>query len=326
MSQTAKNARPRRARLSAVRLALVGAVITGGWTPAQPKRVGVEAATADDVVSRVERLEQEVTALRQVLTYVLQDQQQKATLFLQLLSTGAPGAPKLVGLRDSVAPAIPTEGASGASTSTPTPSANPKAATSLKSAQPVITGVVSSSSGLLPPGTHVYFEDQSSGPARNKTLEIRQQDKQFVPAAAVVQRGTRLIFPNYDAVFHNVFSPSPGNSFDLGSYQAGEKARSTVVSKPGVVEIFCNLHSRMSASVLVVPGAVFTAVDAQGRFRLEGVPPGKRTIGVWAPDAEPVSKVVDVGLETTEVKLSIEPGGSKAHLNKHGQPYGSYGE
>jgi plastocyanin len=293
---------------------------------AQNKRVEKPAGDAD-LAAQVARLQQEVSSMRQVLTYLLQDQQQKATLFLQVLQGSGAPAPKPLGLGDSsgsvavageVAPASPAPASGGSPAGKPTA---PIAKTA-----PTLTGVVTSSTGTLPTGTFVYVDDASAGAARNKTLEIRQQDKQFVPSAAVVQRGTRLVFPNYDAVFHNVFSPSAGNSFDLGAYQAGEKARSVVVSKPGVVEIFCNLHSRMAASVLVVPGPSFAAVDAQGRFRLEGVAPGKRTLVVWAPDAEPVSKSIEVGGDVTDVKLSIEPGRSKTHVNKHGQPYGSYGD
>ena len=39
----------------------------------------------------------------------------------------------------------------------------------------------------------------------------------------MVQTGTSVVFPNFDSVYHNVFSNSPRNSFDLGTYQAGEK-------------------------------------------------------------------------------------------------------
>src|SRR6478735_6502272 len=87
----------------------------------------------------------------------------------------------------------------------------------------------------------VYVEDVR-GPLAKGQFEIQQKDKQFQPRVAVVQRGTTLTFPNYDAVFHNVFSVSPGNSFDLGTYQAGEPAKSAVMTAPGVVDIFCNLH------------------------------------------------------------------------------------
>lgn len=306
---------------------LIAGVLLGSAVALAQTGKGEGPNSEAELAAQVARLEQEVASMRQVLTYLLQDQQQKAALFLQILQ-GAGGAPvpKAIGFGGESAPVTGSANVVVAGTTpAPAPVSSASRNQPIPKAAPVITGVVSATSGALPPGTHVYL-DEGTGLAKNKSLEIRQQDKQFIPSAAVVQRGTRLVFPNYDAVFHNVFSPSLGNSFDLGSYQAGEKARSVVVTKPGVVEIFCNIHSRMAASVLVVPGPIFAAVDGQGHFRLEGVAPGKRTLVVWAPDADPVSKTVDVGTDLTEVKLSIAPGRTKAHVNKHGQPYGSYGD
>ena len=60
-----------------------------------------------------------------------------------------------------------------------------------------------------------------------------RRGKQFNPRVAVVQTGTDLVFPNFDAVYHNVFSNSPRNSFDLGTYQAGDKARSVTAHRSG---------------------------------------------------------------------------------------------
>src|SRR4029078_3813983 len=109
-------------------------------------------------------------------------------------------------------------------------------------------------------------------PARGHSLDIRQKDKQFSPQVAVVQRGTTVVFPNMDAIFHNVFSPSGKNAFDLGSYRSGDTPRSVVLTTPGVVEVFCNIHARMNATVLVVPNATFAKVAPDGTFRLENVP------------------------------------------------------
>ncbi len=322
MRQTSKT----RFRLGGRSISVAALALVSVAAAAQNKR-GDKPASESDLSAQVAQLQQEVASMRQVLMYMIQDQQQKATLFLQILQGSGATTPKPIGLNDLSAGAnVGGDAMAVAPTRVSSPAVTARSTTPVPKPAPVISGVVTSSSGTVPPGTHVYVDEPATGMAKNKTLEIRQQDKQFIPAAAVVQRGTRLVFPNYDAVFHNVFSPSPANSFDLGAYQAGEKPRSVVVSKPGVVEIFCNLHSRMAASVLVVSSSVFAAVDGQGRFRLEGVQPGKRTLVVWAPDADPVSKVIDVGADLTDVKLSIEPGHSKAHVNKHGQPYGSYGD
>ena len=163
-------------------------------------------------------------------------------------------------------------------------------------------------------------------PARGRTLEIKQKDKQFSPRVAVVQRGTSVVFPNLDAVYHDVFSTSGRNSFDLGAYRAGETPRSVVLGTPGVVDVFCNIHSRMNASILVLPSALYAKVGADGNFRMENVPVGTRKLVVWSPTAKPAQGKVDVTAAGGQASFTLEEQPPSAHLNKLGQPYGSYKE
>jgi plastocyanin len=204
-----------------------------------------------------------------------------------------------------------------------TPAPKRRAATPTGPSAPV-TGQVNVKGGKSS-DVFVYVEDVRAPMARG-SFEIQQKDKQFQPRVAVVQRGTTLVFPNYDAVFHNVFSVSPGNSFDLGTYQAGDAAKSAVMTAPGVVDIFCNLHSRMSASVLVVPSALYAKVGADGRFRIDNVPVGNHRLVAWTPNGTPVSQSVEVGTGGGEATLSLEVAEKATHTNKYGQPYGSYGD
>jgi plastocyanin len=168
------------------------------------------------------------------------------------------------------------------------------------------------------------MENVKSPPAHGKTVDIAQRGKQFVPEVMVVQRGTKVAFPNYDTVFHNVFSPTPPHPFDLGSYRAGEGAKAVEMTSPGVVEIFCNMHSSMHASILVVPSPVYTRVDPDGSFHLEGVPVGTRTLVVWGPHSKPVKQTVEVRPSGAEVTVVLEARPAIAHNNKFGQPYPSY--
>ena len=83
--------------------------------------------------------------------------------------------------------------------------------------------------------------------------------------------GARVRFPNNDPILHNVFSTAKEASFDLGLYgrSDGENYR---FSQPGVIRVYCNVHHAMVAHVLVMDTPFFTKPDAQGRFRLVGVP------------------------------------------------------
>jgi plastocyanin len=163
--------------------------------------------------------------------------------------------------------------------------------------------------------------------AKNSTLTIKQVNKQFVPRLAVAPRGTKLELPNEDSIFHNAFSLSPGNTFDLGTYRSGDQPGSVTLVTPGVVKIFCNIHSQMSASVLVTPSTLFAQVKPDGTFRISGIPPGRHQIAAWTPSSEPVLRDVDVqpgDNEPVTFTLNGKPG--QAHTNKYGQPYGSYAE
>jgi plastocyanin len=173
------------------------------------------------------------------------------------------------------------------------------------------------------PVAYVFVED-IRGPATPGKVVIEQVRKQFAPPWAVVQRGKTIEFPNLDNIYHNVFSLSSGNSFDLGLYSSGGEPKSHVFNDAGVVDIHCNIHPNMSASVLVVPNRYFAKVNANGTFELSGIPAGKHKIAAWAPGSKLSSDwvVVDAG-GAAEVNLRLESK-TGAHTRKDGRPYGSY--
>lgn len=186
----------------------------------------------------------------------------------------------------------------------------------------VISGKVAKSSSE--PVAYVYVENVRGRLVSGKSVQIEQSNKQFRPRWAVVEKGTTVGFPNKDNIFHNVFSRSPGNTFDLGLYRKGESAKSHRFIRPGPVDVYCNIHPRMSASILVVPNRYFAKVKPDGSYTINGVPPGKRKVVAWAPSSEPNVAWVDVqDGQTTALDLKLT-GRRKAHKNKLGRPYGSY--
>jgi len=109
--------------------------------------------------------------------------------------------------------------------------------------------------------------------------QMGQHDKQFSPLVLVVQTGTAVLFPNFDTVRHHVYSFSPIKSFDLKLY-SGTPAEPVVFDKPGVAELGCNIHDRMSAHIVVVDTPQFGKTDAQGQLKLD-LPPGDHTLRLW---------------------------------------------
>ena len=110
--------------------------------------------------------------------------------------------------------------------------------------------------------------------------KIDQRNAEFFPHVLPIRVGTVVDFVNRDNVYHNVFSLSPAKKFNIGRRPTG-KAVPVVFDKPGVVEIFCDIHSNMAAFVLVLENDYFTLPDNDGNYIIEHVPPGVYTIKAW---------------------------------------------
>ena len=108
-----------------------------------------------------------------------------------------------------------------------------------------------------------------------------QRGQQFLPRLLAVPVGTVVVFPNNDTTFHNVFSLSRVRTFDLGRFAPG-RTGSVRFDRPGIVPIFCDIHSHMSAYVLVFGHPYFAESDADGRYEIADVPGGEYSLAVWS--------------------------------------------
>jgi len=288
------------------------------WARAQDGGKASSEAAGPPTRAEFTKLQNDVREQRQLIIQMMQTEQQRYDMLLRLLQ-GQGGGTAVPGL--SAAPAATGE---PAAPDTAAPRQPAKASTKTAAAEHrpgSIEGTVTVPGGSAD-DVYVYVENVKTPLAHHKVFEIKQEGRQFNPRVAVVQTGTNLVFPNFDSVYHNVFSNSPRNSFDLGTYQAGEKPRSVTVSGSGVVEIYCNIHQKMSAKVLVVPSVLYTKVHADGTFRIENVPPGLRRVVAWSPDAKAASQKVAVN-GPTQVSFTLSHEDDGAHSNKFGQAYGS---
>jgi plastocyanin len=142
---------------------------------------------------------------------------------------------------------------------------------------------------------YVKAKPTAAAPAR---AVIRQVNEEFVPRVAAVTVGSVVEFPNDDLIFHNVFSLSKAAEFNLGRFPRGASKRQTF-HKPGVVKVFCQLHSHMNALIRVFDHPYFAVPDKDGRFSIANVPAGEHQVVAWH------ERIGDV---TTSV--TIEPGRS----------------
>jgi plastocyanin len=127
----------------------------------------------------------------------------------------------------------------------------------------------------------IYLKDAAfRGTLPTATAELRQEHETFIPHVLAVTKGSAVDFPNDDAIFHNVFSLSSAATFDLRRYPRGQ-SRSQTFAKAGIVKVYCNIHSHMSATILVLDNPYFAIPGLDGGFELKNVPTGQYTLIGW---------------------------------------------
>jgi plastocyanin len=133
-----------------------------------------------------------------------------------------------------------------------------------------------------PPLAVVYLAGYFPKATARPTRQIAQKDLAFLPPLLPVKVGTRVEFPNLDDTYHSIFSYSPAKRFDLGRYRPDERPiPSEVFDTPGLVTLRCDIHEHMRGLVLVLNTPYFVLTDAEGRFRLSGLPSGHYTLKAW---------------------------------------------
>jgi plastocyanin len=169
----------------------------------------------------------------------------------------------------------------------------------------------------------VYVVGFTEPPPVTSTMpKVTQHDRKFVPDLLAITAGETVSFPNDDPFLHNVFSQSPARKFDLGSFKRGD-SKEKPFPDPGVVDVYCNIHPEMAATILVLPNRAHTRTASNGAFAIDSVPPGQWTVFAYTRRAlRPVSAKISItaGAETT-IELSLARGGDADHVNKYGEKY-----
>ena len=164
--------------------------------------------------------------------------------------------------------------------------------------------------------------------AHPQRQQLVQHHKSFSPHLLVIQAGSPVEFPNRDPFFHNVFSLFEGKRFDLGLYEAGS-SRTLVFDRAGICYVFCNIHSEMSAVILVLNTPYYAISGRKGEIDIPNVVPGVYEMHVWHERASAeVLNALTRRLTVTEAApsfgvLRIEEQAStlQSHKNKYGRDY-----
>jgi plastocyanin len=153
----------------------------------------------------------------------------------------------------------------------------------------------------------VYFEAAPRGAFEDREsarVSLDQRRETFVPHVLAITAGTTVDFPNHDRTYHNVFSLSKAKRFDLGRYAAGT-SKSVRFDRPGIVRVFCDIHSHMNASILVFGHRFFAITDDLGRYEIDRVPPGTYLLSAWFEGAVREQRSLTVTADTRAIDLDF---------------------
>ncbi len=116
-----------------------------------------------------------------------------------------------------------------------------------------------------------------------KAQYLNQKDQQFVPSILPVSAGGTVRIQNSDPVYHNVFSLTSPNKFDVGRRPKGEHF-DVSFEKPGVVDVFCDIHSNMYAIIYVLPPNTisWTKIKSGDSFIFSDIPDGDYELTFYA--------------------------------------------
>lgn len=160
------------------------------------------------------------------------------------------------------------------------------------------------------------------------TATMLQKNKAFSPHVLAITVGTSVDFPNQDPIFHNAFSSYSGQIFDIGLYPPGS-TRAVRFTREGIVRVFCNIHSSMSAVIDVLATPYFAATKKDGSFVIANVPQGDYQMNVFHERATEATlrafshriSVPQDGLVLPSMEISEAGYLPIPHTNKHGRAY-----
>jgi plastocyanin len=171
-------------------------------------------------------------------------------------------------------------------------------------------------------GVVVYVTGYSE-PSPPQEAVLEQENERFLPRVLPIVAGQTVSFPNRDRFYHNVFSVSSVEPFDLGQYKSSDPPRTQTFTKPGLVPVYCNIHPQMISYVVVLENPAFAVTGEDGAFELRGVRAGPITVNAWLPGAQRVSKEITLaaGAEATVALELAQTQTTAPHTRKDGTPY-----
>jgi plastocyanin len=135
---------------------------------------------------------------------------------------------------------------------------------------------------------------------------IDQVDCVYVPAALIVPVGKEVTIKNSDAILHNVHTtPFDNPPLNVAQPATEPEIKSPAFTIPEIIEVGCDVHKWMHASIVVVDNPYAVVTSADGSFTLTDVPPGEYTVEVWHPELGTQTATVTVA-EGQEATVDVD--------------------
>ncbi len=146
------------------------------------------------------------------------------------------------------------------------------------------------------------------GKAKRRTPKrriVEQRDKTFLPRVLAVPPGSTVAFPNFDGVFHNVFSISAPKKFDIGLYKDGD-TREVKFEKAGIVRLGCNIHAKMASYIVVVDAPHYIVTEGAKEFTFRSLAPGTYRVRAWSEkSAAPVESQITIKAGVNNMNFDV---------------------
>lgn len=159
-----------------------------------------------------------------------------------------------------------------------------------------------------PPKNDSSVEKEKSVPAK-PALVIDQKDFYFVPHVAAVRAGEPVKFTNSDFANHNVHADAfeTKNSFNIVTGTGGDYThRFRVERRNRPIRLGCDIHRWMSGWIYIFDHPHYAVTDADGKFKIAGLPAGKHKLSIRQPDGGfSADREIEVSAEKT-ARVEVE--------------------
>lgn len=161
----------------------------------------------------------------------------------------------------------------------------------------------------------VYVSSPVAGAftAPSTSVEIDQVGCQYTPHVVGVMVGQKMAFKNNDSTAHNLkLVPEINPGFNEGQPQAGMVKEVSFAKKELGMPLKCDVHAWMNAYIHVLDNPFFAVSDANGEYKIEGLPAGTYEVTVWhefdkfKPTAEKMTVTVEEG-KTATADFTYQP-------------------